>query len=344
MEVLVVVRGPSLENFIPSDYTGNVLADPMLTFLEIPQESGALLVANNNFENWNNGEIELRFPGFIKHSKEAGLIVELPSNKSFSAIVEGVGETTGLAQIEFYEITPEDEPEPEPLPEWSPENGVYIKSSFLSLGLAMLFNENLIVFWDGPSDTYLFAGEYSLSGSEVEGAIAGYHNRKSLSSSGLLFESSLSGSLVEGESLDILFRDFVLTSVVADFEYPKELNEIPSSLQVVAGSWELLSNDGQRVSTIRISSDGTIIDETTNDCTATGMVKILNPDHNFYSVVLNLQGTCIPGAGNYSGFAYLRDCNENNDCNEFAYMASGRAEPDLKLVFIQGGYNRVLAE
>ncbi len=102
VEVLVVARGPSLADALP-DYTGNVLADPRMTLVNLATREET---ANDDFADWNDGEIESRFPGFITDPKESGFIVQLPAEGSFSAILEGVGGTTGIGQIEFYELPP----------------------------------------------------------------------------------------------------------------------------------------------------------------------------------------------------------------------------------------------
>ena len=102
VEVLVVARGPSLADAMP-DYTGNVLADPKLTLVDLATREET---TNDNFADWNDGEIESRFPGFISDAKESGFIVELPAESSFSAILEGVGGERGIGQIEFYELSP----------------------------------------------------------------------------------------------------------------------------------------------------------------------------------------------------------------------------------------------
>ena len=102
VEVLVVGRGPSLADALP-DYTGNVLADPRMTLVNLATREET---ANDDFGDWNDGEIESRFPGFITDPKESGFIVQLPAEGSFSAILEGVGGTTGIGQIEFYELPP----------------------------------------------------------------------------------------------------------------------------------------------------------------------------------------------------------------------------------------------
>ena len=102
VEVLVVVRGPSLAAQLP-DYTGNVLADPMITLIDLGTMEE---ITNDDFGDWNNGEIETRFAGFISDPKEAGAIFTLDADQSYSVIVEGVDGGTGLAGIEFYELLP----------------------------------------------------------------------------------------------------------------------------------------------------------------------------------------------------------------------------------------------
>ena len=102
VEVLVVVRGPSLASNLPN-YTGGLLTDPMITLVDLATN---LQITNDDFGDWNNGEIETRFAGFITNPKESGAIFTLDSNQTYSVVVEGVGGGTGLANIEFYEILP----------------------------------------------------------------------------------------------------------------------------------------------------------------------------------------------------------------------------------------------
>jgi hypothetical protein len=82
-----------------------LLADPKITFVEVGN-SNATPIVNDNFADFNNGEIVTRFGAFITNANEPGLLAVLEAGKSYSAVVEGVGETDGVAQIEFYEIAP----------------------------------------------------------------------------------------------------------------------------------------------------------------------------------------------------------------------------------------------
>ena len=49
------------------------------------------------------------FP-FLGNSKDAGLIVDIIPGKNYSMQVSGVGNTTGLALIEVYDLTPDSIP------------------------------------------------------------------------------------------------------------------------------------------------------------------------------------------------------------------------------------------
>ena len=69
VEVLVVVRGPSLAAQLPN-YTGDLLADPKITLVD--PGTGVEAAVNDNFGDWNNGEIESRFAGFITDANESG--------------------------------------------------------------------------------------------------------------------------------------------------------------------------------------------------------------------------------------------------------------------------------
>ena len=103
VDVLVLVRGPSLAATLPN---ANLLADPKITIKDPATQE--VIASNDNFADWNNGEIETRFPGFITDAKEAGVIftMEAEEGQSYSAVVEGVDGGTGMANIEFYELLP----------------------------------------------------------------------------------------------------------------------------------------------------------------------------------------------------------------------------------------------
>ena len=331
MEVLVVVRGPSLANTLrDAGYTGNVLADPVVTFIEIPLSLGGIQISNDNFGDWNNGEIQTRFPGFIQNPNESGLIAELPPKKSFSAIVEGVGGGTGLAQIEFYEITPK----PPDL------TGVYLQESFGSRH-EVIINDKLI-FGLGleaspPASGRLFAGLHTISGQEIFGEIAGV--RLDLIESG--FVSPMIGSFVEGKSIEFSFVDDEGLWTQFDVEYPKELNNTPSSLSMCEGRWIARDGQGRIESIITINLNGEITDEDPDGCEVTGQIGLIDPNRNLYALSYVLTGACFPSPGQYVGFGFLYKCDENNECSEIRFQASGgdKVEEGL-LAFTAGTFNR----
>ncbi len=312
MKVLVVVRGPSLANALPADFTGNVLADPMVTFLEIPPHSDGVQASNDNFRDWNDGEIEERFPGFIQHPNESGILLELPEGKSFSAIVEGVGGTTGLAQIEFYEIA-----------RAPPENGIYLKYTPTLEQEVVLNHGSMVGFSDDIfGNLHQFFGDYAIGIGDPQyfySYIGVNRDGQQLISEEIL----ITGEITKGRSLNFSFNDSSGKEVEFDLEYDQVLNEIPSSLDLVAGTWTAYDDDDVPVSTIEVDSDGTIIDKDSDDCTVTGEVEILYPDRNLFAVTFELEGSCSPSPGIYFGDAYFAVCDTINDCSAFRFQSIG---------------------
>ncbi len=312
MKVLVVVRGPSLEDEFPADFTGNVLADPMVTFFELPQDSNGVQASNDNYRDWNDGEIEELFPEFIEHPNESGILLELPPGKSFSAIVEGVGGTTGLAQIEFYEII-----------QAPPENGIYLKYT-PTLEQEVVLNQGSITGFSSDifGNQHLFFGDYAIGIGDPQY----FYSYLGLNRDGqqmLSEEILLTGEITKGQFLNFSFNDVSGKEVVFDLVYDQVLNEIPTSLDRVAGTWTAYDDDDMPVSTIVIDSDGTIMDQDSDDCTVTGGVEILYSDRNLFTVFFELEGSCSPAPGSYFGDAYFAVCDTIDDCSAFRFQTIG---------------------
>ncbi|MBC9867161.1 MAG: hypothetical protein F7B06_03235 [Opitutae bacterium] len=312
MKVLVVARGPSLADKMPADFTGNVLEDPMVTFLELPPESNGIQASNDNYRDWNDGEIEELFPEFIEHPNESGILLELPPGKSFSAIVEGAGGKTGLAQIEFYEIV-----------QAPPENGIYLKYTptleqevVLNHGSMVGFSEDIF------GNQHLFFGDYAIGIGDPQ-YFYSYIGVNSDSQRLISEEILLTGDIIKGRSLNFSINDSSGKEVEFDLEYDQVLNEIHSSLDLVAGTWTAYGDDDVPVSTIEINSDGTIIDEDSDDCTVTGKVRILYPERNLFTVSFELEGSCSPSPGSFFGDAYFAVCGTINDCSAFRFQTIG---------------------
>ena len=312
MKVLVVVRGPSLADALPGDYTGNMLEDPMVTFFELPPDSDGIEASNDNYRDWNDGEIEELFPEFIEHPNESGILLDLPPEKSFSAIVEGVGGTTGLAQIEFYEIV-----------QAPPENGIYLKYT-PTLEQEIVLNHGSIIGFSGDifGNQHLFFGDYAIGIGDPQY----FYSYLGLNRDGqqtISEEILITGEITKGQFLNYSLNDSDGNEVVFDLVYDQVLNEIPTSLDLVAGTWTAYDDDDLPVSTIVVASDGTITGEDSDDCTVTGEVEILYPDRNLFSVNFELEGSCSPSPGSYFGDAYFAVCDTIDDCSAFRLQSIG---------------------
>jgi hypothetical protein len=92
--VMVRAIGPSLP--IPG-----VLADPTL---ELRDQNGGLVAANNNWRTSQEAEI-IATTIAPTHDLESAIVTTLPANgASYTAIVRGVGDTTGIAVVEVYAL------------------------------------------------------------------------------------------------------------------------------------------------------------------------------------------------------------------------------------------------
>jgi hypothetical protein len=93
--ILVRAIGPSLAGVVP-----DFLADPIL---ELHDGNGALLDSN---DDWGSSpdQAEIQASGVAPpNSKESAVIKLLPAGP-FTAIVRGVGNTTGVASVELYQL------------------------------------------------------------------------------------------------------------------------------------------------------------------------------------------------------------------------------------------------
>ena len=95
----VVVRalGPSLSQ----SGLSNVLADPTL---ELRDSNGALLIANDNWQDNPTSAAQLVARGFaLPNSLESGIFASLPPGR-FTAILAGKNGSTGLGLVEIYNV------------------------------------------------------------------------------------------------------------------------------------------------------------------------------------------------------------------------------------------------
>ena len=100
--------GPGLAGYGVS----GALADPKLEIYEIKPDGSSVLFAGN--DNWGDGDVTALRTAFTATqafalpdpaSKDAALLVTLPAGM-FTALVSGVGDTTGEALVEVYDVDP----------------------------------------------------------------------------------------------------------------------------------------------------------------------------------------------------------------------------------------------
>ncbi len=108
-KILVRASGPSLGAVAPAFATTN-LADPALAITDL---SNNTQIASN--DNWSSANAAAITAGasqtgafaFLADSKDAALIADLVPGRNYSIQVSGVNNTTGIALIEVYDLTPE---------------------------------------------------------------------------------------------------------------------------------------------------------------------------------------------------------------------------------------------
>ena len=100
--------GPGLTGYgVPG-----VLADPKLDLYELRPDGSSVLFASN--DNWGDGDMAVLRAAFIAiqafdlpdaASRDAALLLTLPAG-TFTALVSGVGNTSGEALVEVYDLNP----------------------------------------------------------------------------------------------------------------------------------------------------------------------------------------------------------------------------------------------
>jgi len=102
-----IVLGPATRNVIiraigPSLPIAGTLADPTL---ELRDQNGALLQANDNWMDSPNKQAIIDSTIPPTNDLESAIVATLPGNgASYTAIVRGVNDTTGIAVVEVYAL------------------------------------------------------------------------------------------------------------------------------------------------------------------------------------------------------------------------------------------------
>ena len=95
--VLVRAIGPDLLGQVP-----NALEDPTL---ELRDASGTLLASNDNWRD--EQEAEITATGIAPNDDRDSAVLAALIPGSYTAIVRGAGETSGLALVEIYDLNPD---------------------------------------------------------------------------------------------------------------------------------------------------------------------------------------------------------------------------------------------
>ena len=104
-----IMRGPSPKRLIilatgPSSGVDGALAD---TVLELRDSTGALLASNDNWGDAPNKQEMIDIGLAPRSSNESAILTTLPSdpsNASYTAIVKGANNSTGVALVELYDL------------------------------------------------------------------------------------------------------------------------------------------------------------------------------------------------------------------------------------------------
>jgi len=98
-KVIICGLGPSLAGNFPND----ALRDP---YLEVHDSTGAIIASN---DNWQDGDkLAILASGVAPTEKKESAVVLTLNPGNYTAIVSGVGGTTGIGLVEVYDLSPSD--------------------------------------------------------------------------------------------------------------------------------------------------------------------------------------------------------------------------------------------
>ncbi len=169
----------------------------------------------------------------------------------------------------------------------------------------------------------VYKGTYSVAGDEITA------NMNCFESGGSFFATSvLNGTFSEQGHLNGTFTTSYVGNGTTQGTISLAFNQIynrPSSLELVAGDWEVAYGDYSAQALI--DDQGHITAEDTDGCIYAGVISVLDPNHNLYAVDVDVTDCYL--AGQYGGFAMLDDKDAEYDNNTLIYGASS----DTEIVF-----------
>ena len=97
-QVIVRAIGPSLSAY----GVAGTIADP---FLELHDSTGALITSNDNWQTGGQGS-QISASGYAPSNSQESAIIATLQPGSYTAIVRGVNNTTGVGMVETYDLDP----------------------------------------------------------------------------------------------------------------------------------------------------------------------------------------------------------------------------------------------
>ena len=245
-----------------------------------------------------------------------------PSTASAYEMTYTVRNADGDTDTLAFTITVEDGDDPPP----QDANGIYTYDGFLAERTAFLYDGRIL----GEEIDFLIGryidGEYTVEGRDFSAHIQG----ETILFFAYPFQSELDGTIVFGESLAFTFTDEDDEVREWNLEYGEELYERPASLSMWEGNWSSFNSDDELTSTLSINADGSFTMEEPDDCMAVGRIQVTDPGRNLYELSFELSECAFDGDnGAYTGFAYLTQCDEDNECSEAFFLADKREGDDL---------------
>lgn len=135
------------------------------------------------------------------------------------------------------------------------------------------------------------------------------------------FEITYQGAVVKRSVMTIDWTGFWTTGRF-DLTYDASLYERPSSLEILAGLWTGLDDNGQPWLEVEINADGSFTGMDYWGCTSSGQFAIIDSRYNLYDA-FDVTSDCEPDAELFSGLAFLPDPAGATDIRLFVSVDNG---------------------
>lgn len=150
----------------------------------------------------------------------------------------------------------------------------------------------------------IYKGTYTVSGNNFSA------NVDAMQIGGGLFDTgTMSGTVIEQDRLTASFNSASGSTGSISVTFDQIYNR-PSSFSLVEGTWSKTS--GTYTGNLTITDAGGVSGSDSDGCQVTGVVSILDPNHNLYGLDVDVT-SCGELNGSYDGFSGLSDENQEND-------------------------------